>query len=97
MGKASGKTSMIDPKTAPEGLVTSCTLDVRGMTCPMPVLKAKRAIEKLNPGEVLVVLYTDPDHRDEILKWSVGKGHEYLGERQDGSDTLRCYVQKENW
>jgi len=36
------------------------TLDARGMNCPLPILKAKKALAGLASGEVLRVLATDP-------------------------------------
>lgn len=35
-------------------------LDVRGLTCPLPLLKAKQALNRLQVGEVVKVLATDP-------------------------------------
>ena len=36
------------------------TLDVRGLMCPLPVLKARKALKRLGSGATLVVLATDP-------------------------------------
>ena len=36
-------------------------LDARGLLCPLPALKARRALAALAPGEELVVLATDPE------------------------------------
>ena len=36
------------------------TLDVRGLMCPLPVLKARKALKRLAPGATLEVLATDP-------------------------------------
>jgi len=36
------------------------TLDVQGMLCPLPVIKAKKSLRSLNVGETLLVLTTDP-------------------------------------
>ena len=36
------------------------TLDTKGMNCPLPILKAKKAIKGLEAGETLEVLSTDP-------------------------------------
>jgi tRNA 2-thiouridine synthesizing protein A len=36
------------------------TLDTSGLACPLPVLKAKKAMAGLNPGQVLRVIATDP-------------------------------------
>ena len=38
----------------------SHTLDVKGLACPMPVLRARKALKALSPGEELEVLATDP-------------------------------------
>mgnify|MGYP002527130632 CR=1 FL=1 len=35
-------------------------LDVKGLACPLPVLRAKKALKALDPGEELEVLATDP-------------------------------------
>lgn len=35
-------------------------LDVRGLTCPMPLLKARQALNRMTAGQVLRVLATDP-------------------------------------
>ncbi len=35
-------------------------LDARGLTCPLPILKAKKALSDMQSGEVLKVLATDP-------------------------------------
>lgn len=36
------------------------TLDVKGLTCPLPVLKAKKAMKDIAPGGTLEILATDP-------------------------------------
>lgn len=35
-------------------------LDVRGLLCPLPVLKARKRLATMNPGEILTVRATDP-------------------------------------
>jgi tRNA 2-thiouridine synthesizing protein A len=35
------------------------TLDASGLNCPMPILKAKKALSKLSPGETLGIISTD--------------------------------------
>lgn len=55
------------------------TLDVRGMNCPMPLLKAKKAIEPLESGKVLEVIGTDPGSRNDFKNWAEKTGNRYLG------------------
>ena len=38
----------------------SHTLDVKGLACPLPVLRAKKAMRDVPPGEILEVVATDP-------------------------------------
>jgi len=40
--------------------MATATLDTKGLNCPMPILKAKKAIKELNAGETLEVFATDP-------------------------------------
>jgi tRNA 2-thiouridine synthesizing protein A len=41
-------------------------LDLRGLKCPLPVLRTRKALARLDPGEGLVVLCTDPLSRIDI-------------------------------
>ena len=36
------------------------TVDATGLNCPLPILKARQAMDKLNPGDTLELLATDP-------------------------------------
>ena len=45
----------------PDARPEACeTLDVQGLMCPLPVLKARKALKRLAPGATLEVLATDP-------------------------------------
>ena len=46
------------------------TLDVKGESCPMPVVKAKKAFDGLQEGDVLEVLATDPGAFPDFEAWS---------------------------
>ena len=49
------------PEAAPDTLPDADeTLDVRGLMCPLPVLKARKVLKRLGPGATLAVLATDP-------------------------------------
>jgi tRNA 2-thiouridine synthesizing protein A len=69
------------------------TLDARGLSCPMPLLKTKKAIEKLGSGQVLEILGTDPGTRNDLPGWAKRTGNEYLGETGD-EGFIRFYVRK---
>ena len=59
--------------TAPDLVV-----DARGLLCPLPLLRARRAIESLQPGGVLLLLADDPALRRDLGPWSEREGHEVL-------------------
>lgn len=84
---------MSDIKTAPEGITVNHILDAKGLSCPMPLLRTKKEIEKLKSGEVLEVLGTDPGSRNDIPGWCSRAGHEYLGEKED-TGFFHFYIKK---
>lgn len=55
------------------------TLDVRGLTCPLPVLKANKALRALPPGARLVVLATDPASVKDFQVFARETGHALVG------------------
>ncbi len=65
--------------TLKEAVKADQTLDVRGMGCPMPLLKARKAVEPLAGGAVLEVLGTDPGSTKDFASWAQKTGNEYLG------------------
>ncbi|OLZ40613.1 hypothetical protein A6E15_06230 [Natrinema saccharevitans] len=70
------------------------TLDVKGASCPMPVVKTKSAIDDLDEDEVLEVVATDSGSMSDIDGWATGTdGVELLEQVEDG-DVYKHYVQK---
>lgn len=55
------------------------TVDTRGTYCPMPIVLAKQAIEKMAVGEVLQVFSDDDGVLKDFPDWCARTGHEYLG------------------
>jgi tRNA 2-thiouridine synthesizing protein A len=45
-------------------------LDVRGAKCPVPIVKAKQALDAMTPGETLRVLATDPGSVNDFQGWA---------------------------
>ena len=50
-------------------------LDTRGLTCPLPVLKAQKAMRAMAAGERLRVLATDPKAPDDFAQFCAAAGH----------------------
>ena len=53
-------------------------LDVKGLACPLPVLKAKKRLKSMASGDVLVVLTTDPSSVKDFAAFSELTGHALL-------------------
>ncbi len=70
------------------------TLDVKGASCPMPVVKTKGAIDDLAEGEILEVLATDPGSMSDIDGWASGTGGVELVDQEEGDDVYKHYVRK---
>mgnify|MGYP001024413240 FL=1 len=82
-----------DIKTAPEGITPNRTLDAKGLSCPMPLLRTKKEMDKINSGEILEIMGTDPGSRNDLPGWCARSGHDYLGEKED-SGFIRFYIKK---
>jgi tRNA 2-thiouridine synthesizing protein A len=53
-------------------------LDARGLNCPLPILRTKKALADLQSGQVLKVLATDPGSVKDFQTFSKQTGHELL-------------------
>jgi TusA-related sulfurtransferase len=70
------------------------TLDVKGASCPMPVVKTKNATDGLAEGEVLEVLATDSGSMSDIEGWANGTGGVELLDQLEDGDVYKHYVRK---
>jgi len=59
-------------------------LDVKGLNCPLPILRTKLVLAELSPGAVLRVLATDPHSVLDFRAYCARTGHELLGVEEDG-------------
>ncbi len=73
---------------------TTETLDVKGESCPMPVVKTKAAVDGLGAGDVLEVLATDSGSMSDIDGWATNTGGVELLKQVEGDDVYRHYVRK---
>lgn len=68
-------------------------LDAKGLACPMPIVKTKKEMNALEPGQVMEIQATDKGSTADIKAWSDSTGNQYLGTVEDG-DVLKHYVRK---
>lgn len=70
-------------------------LDAKGLACPMPIVKTKKAMQGLEDGQVLEVVATDKGSKADLAAWAKTVGHQYIGTTED-SDVLYHYIRKCN-
>jgi TusA-related sulfurtransferase len=63
-------------------------LDTRGMNCPLPILKAKKALAEMQSGEVLKVVATDPGSMRDFQAFSRQTGNELVEQVTQGSEFI---------
>ena len=68
-------------------------LDARGLNCPLPLMKAKKAMGEMHSGQVLRVVATDGGSMRDFLAWARQAGHEMIEQQHVGREyihVLRC-------
>ena len=64
------------------------TLDARGLNCPLPILRTKKAIAGMNDGDVLEMTSTDPGSLKDIESFCTQTGNELLSSSQSDGDFI---------
>jgi len=59
-------------------------IDASGLACPMPIVKAKKALATLASGQVLRVVGTDPGSVDDMPVFAESGGHTLLASTEEG-------------
>lgn len=68
-------------------------LDAKGLACPMPVVRAKKAMDELQSGQVLEVHTTDKGAKNDLPAWAKASGHTVLEMKEDNG-VLMFWIQK---
>jgi tRNA 2-thiouridine synthesizing protein A len=69
------------------------TLDASGLSCPMPIIKTKKAVDGMKVGEVLKMISTDPGSVSDVKAWTAKTGHELLG-HEESEGKYVFYIKK---
>jgi tRNA 2-thiouridine synthesizing protein A len=62
------------------------SLDAKGLNCPLPILKARKALKDVGPGETLEILSTDPGSVADFEAFCRQTGNELLESTNDDSE-----------
>lgn len=68
-------------------------LDAKGLSCPMPIVKTKKAMNNLVDGQILEVQATDKGSKADLPAWSESVGHQYIGVTEENG-VLFHYLRK---
>lgn len=75
------------------------TLDVKGLKCPMPIVKTKKELDTLAPGEVLMVIATDKGSVLDIQGWAkTNKAAKLLEQEtvsENGQELFVHYIERQ--
>jgi tRNA 2-thiouridine synthesizing protein A len=69
-------------------------LDARGLNCPLPILRTKKALNEMRTGSVLKVLATDPASVKDFLAFSKQTGNALIEHSEDEDGIFRFYLQR---
>ncbi|MCA1012305.1 sulfurtransferase TusA family protein [Halobacillus halophilus] len=68
-------------------------LDAKGLACPMPIVKTKKAMKEVETGETLEIHATDQGAKSDLTAWAKSSGHELLQhDEEDG--VFKFWIQK---
>jgi tRNA 2-thiouridine synthesizing protein A len=59
-------------------------VDAKGWACPMPVLLARKGIDEIESGQVMLVESTDAGSKSDIPSWTRDMGHELMTSETEG-------------
>lgn len=68
-------------------------VDAKGLACPMPIVKTKKAIDTLESGQVLEIHATDKGAKKDLAAWANSTGHE-LVKTEDENDVFKFWIKK---
>ncbi len=66
-------------------LEIATTVDARGLSCPMPIVKTAQATKVLPSGALVEVLATDPGSQKDFVAWCRQTGNELVEQTVDGA------------
>ena len=63
-------------------------IDTRGLNCPLPILKAKKALSDMLSGQLLKVVATDPGSTRDFQAFAKQTGNELVEQQAVGADFI---------
>jgi tRNA 2-thiouridine synthesizing protein A len=74
-------------------ITIAVSLDLKGLSCPLPIIKTAKAMKALAPGQLLEALATDPGSVSDFKAWAKTTGNPLVESSQEGG-VFRFVLQK---
>lgn len=68
-------------------------LDAKGLACPMPIVKTKKAMNDMQSGEVLEIHATDKGAKSDLTAWAKSGGHELVDHTEE-NNVFKFWIKK---
>ncbi|KSU63221.1 hypothetical protein AS034_02905 [[Bacillus] enclensis] len=68
-------------------------LDAKGLACPMPIVKTRKAIKEIESGQILEVQTTDKGAKSDLTAWAKSGGHELVDSKEE-NDVFTFWIKK---
>lgn len=69
-------------------------VDARGLSCPLPILRTKKMLAEMKPGQVVRVLATDPGSVKDFQAFAKQTGNELLSQSETADQTFEFFLKR---
>jgi tRNA 2-thiouridine synthesizing protein A len=76
-----------------EAIKVDKVMDLKGLPCPMPIVKVSKGIKEVEIGQVVEAISTDPGSLTDFPAWARTSGNEILKTEQDG-EFIKFYIKR---
>ena len=76
-----------------DDLTVAKVMDLKGLACPMPVVKVSKGIKEVEMGQIIEAITTDPGSLTDFPAWAKTSGNEIVKTDQE-SDVIKFYIKR---
>ncbi len=69
-------------------------LDARGLNCPLPILRTKKALSEMSKGQILRIMTTDPGSVRDFAAFTQQTGNELISSSEEEGKTFEFYLMR---
>jgi len=76
-----------------ENIEVAKVMDLKGLACPMPVVKVSKGIKEVEVGEIIEAISTDPGSLTDFPAWARTSGNEIV-DTQQSEEEIKFYIKR---